>query len=260
MIPILIYLCSMKNLLILIFLIPISRNIQAQSSLKDSSITHFMVSPGISFQIPGGDLKNRFGVNSAISLSFDYKMKNQFSIGMDGSFLFGNQIKETSILDGLRTSDGDIIDADGNIADILIFERGFTTSFHAGYLLTWKKPNPNSGIFFNAGIGFIQHKIRIEHNNNAIPSLEGDYLKGYDRLTNGILITEFIGYRYLSNKRLLNFFAGIECMQGFTKNRRDYNYDLMGPDNTKRMDLLSGVKIGWILPLYKQAPQEYYYN
>jgi len=232
----------------------------SQASLKDSSITHFMVSPGAAFHLPGGDLKDRFGFSSSIGLAFEYKMKNQFSIGIDGSFIFGNKIKETSMLDGLRTSDGDIIDADGNISDILMFERGFTTSFNVGYLLTWKKPNPNSGVFFRLGLGFIQHKIRIEHQNNAIPALEGDYLKGYDRLTNGILLTQFIGYRYLSNTRLLNFFAGFEFNQGFTKNRRDYNFDLMGPDNTKRIDMLNGIRFGWILPLYKQAPQEYYYN
>ena len=232
----------------------------SQSSLKDSSINHFMVSPSASFQLPGGNLKDQFGFNSAIGIGFEYKMKNQFSFGIDGTFIFGNVIKETSMLDGLRTSTGDIIDADGNISNILIFERGFTTSFNVGYLLTWKKPNPNSGVFIRLGFGFIQHKIRIEHQNNAIPALEGDYLKGYDRLTNGFLLTEFIGYRYLSNKRLLNFFAGFEFNQGFTKNRRDYNFDLMGPDNTKRIDLLHGIRLGWIVPLYKQAPQEYYFN
>jgi hypothetical protein len=34
----------------------------------------------------------------------------------------------------------------------------------------------------------------------------------------------------------------------------------MGPDNTKRIDLLYGIRLGWIVPLYKQAPQEYYFN
>lgn len=232
----------------------------SQSSLKDSSITHFMVSPGAAFHVPGGNLKDRFGFNSAIGISFEYKLKNQFSFGLDGSFIFGNRIHETSMLDGLRTSDGDIIDADGNIANILMFERGFTTTLNIGYLFTWKKPNPNSGIFIRMGFGFIQHKIRIEHQNNAIPMLEDDYLKGYDRMTNGFLVSEFIGYRYLSNMRLLNFFVGFEFMQGFTKNRRDYNFDLMGPDDTKRIDLLSGIRFGWILPIYKQAPQELYFN
>lgn len=250
----------MRKILILIVCVFTAFSGKSQSSLKDSSINHFMVSPSVSFQLPGGDLKDRFGINSAIGLSFDYKLKNQFSFGIDGTFIFGNQLKENSILDAIRTSEGDIIDADGNIADILIFERGFTVTLNAGYLFTWNKPNPNSGIYFKMGAGFLQHKIRIEHNNNAIPILEDDYLKGYDRLTNGFLLTEFIGYRYLSNKRLLNFFAGFEFMQGLTVNRRDYNFDLMGPDKTKRIDLLSGIRFGWILPIYKQAPQEFYYN
>lgn len=232
----------------------------SQASLKDSSINHFMVSPGVSFQLPGGNMKDQFGMSSSIGINFDYKMKNQFSIGLDGSFIFGNRLKNTDMLNPLRTSDGDIIDSEGNISNILFFERGFTVSLSTSYLFTWNKPNPNSGIYIRFNAGFIQHKVRIEHQNNSIPLLEGDYLKGYDRLTNGIMISEFIGYRYLSNQRLLNVFAGFEFIQGFTQNRRDYNFDLMGPDNTKRIDLLSGIRIGWILPLYKQAPQEYYYN
>ncbi len=219
-----------------------------------------MVSPSAAVQLPGGNLKDRFGINAAIGLSFEYKMKNQFSFGIDGTFLFGNDLRENNMLNALRTSTGDIVDSEGNIAIVLMSERAFTTSFNFGYLFTWKKPNPNSGVFLRIGCGFIQHKVRIEHNNNSIPSLEGDYLKGYDRLTNGILFSEMIGYRYLANRRLLNFFAGFEFMQGLTQNRRDYNFDLMGPDNTKRIDLLSGIRFGWILPLYKQAPPEFYYN
>jgi hypothetical protein len=34
---------------------------------------------------------------------------------------------------------------------------------------------------------------------------------------------------------------------------------MMGPDKTKRFDLLSGFRIGWILPLYKRTPETYYY-
>jgi hypothetical protein len=47
-------------------------------------------------------------------------------------------------------------------------------------------------------------------------------------------------------------------MQGFTKSRRSFDYDKMAKDNTKRLDMLWGAKIAWLLPLYKKSPQEYY--
>ena len=33
---------------------------------------------------------------------------------------------------------------------------------------------------------------------------------------------------------------------------------LVAADNTKRFDLLMGVKVGWVLPFYKQAPEKFY--
>lgn len=85
------------------------------------------------------------------------------------------------------------------------------------------------------GVGILQHKIRIEHQDNKIPQLEGDYLKGYDRLSNGLMVHQFVGYFHMSNNRLINFFVGAEAWQGFTKNRRDLNFDTkMHDDKTKQ--------------------------
>jgi hypothetical protein len=208
--------------------------------------------------LPGGNLVNRFGWNSALCIHTDVKFKSKILFGLGGKFLFGNKIKE-NVLSLLYTSDGQIIDQNGNYAIVLTQQRGFTVDAYAGYLLTKFGPNLNSGILFTAGAGFMQHKIRIEHKLNPIPALEGDYIKGYDRLTNGVMLHQFIGYQYLSNKRLVNFFVGIDLMQGFTMNRRSYNFDTMETDNTKRIDLLFGLRAGWILPLYARAPKEFYY-
>jgi hypothetical protein len=91
------------------------------------------------------------------------------------------------------------------------------------------------------------------------PQLAGDLKKGYDRLTNGPSVSEYFGYTYLSNNRLLNFFVGLECSQAFTKDRRIWDYQMMKPDDSQRLDLLYGLRAGWILPLYKRVPKAYYY-
>ena len=112
---------------------------------------------------------------------------------------------------------------------------------------------------FNIGAGLLQHHIRIENKDNNTPPVLDEYKKGYDKLTNGLSTREFIGYQYLSNKNILNFYAGFEFYQAWTECRRDYNFDTMEEDNTKRNDYLFGVRVGWILPLYQKAPNEYYY-
>ena len=43
------------------------------------------------------------------------------------------------------------------------------------------------------GGGFMQDKISINDVNGNIPQLDGAYAKGYDRLTNGVFATQFMG-------------------------------------------------------------------
>ena len=106
----------------------------------------------------------------------------------------------------------------------------------------------------------MQHKIRIEHQNNVIPQLEGEYIKGYDRLSNGFMLTGFVGYFNMSSSKMANFYIGYEFMQGFTKNRRGFNFDTKESDSKNRLDILSGFKIGWCLLLYKRTADNYYFN
>ena len=247
-----------------IFLLPsfiffLSISSTAQVSVKDSSIYTPLIGLSYSYQIPSVDMAKRFGNSSAIHLNLDFKTKKQWTFGINGNYLFGKDIKEKSIFDSIINSDGNIISQNGEFADIRLYERGFSVSVTAGRLFTFKKPNPNSGIVFNIGLGFIQHKIRIETIGNNVPQLSKEYKKGYDRLSNGILLSQNFGYLYLSNNRLVNFYVGFECMQGFTKSRRSFDYDLMKQDTKKRLDVLYGGKIAWILPLYKKAPQSFYY-
>lgn len=243
---------------IFIILIIFSVTCCAQVSVKDSAIATPLISASYSYQIPAGDMAERFGNNSAIQLNIDYKTRKQWMFGVNGSYFFGKDIREKGIFDSIVTSDGNIINRNGEFADIRVYERGFTVSVTAGRMFAFKKPNPNSGIVLNLGLGFIQHKLRIETIGNNVPQLSTEYKKGYDRLTNGLLLSESIGYMYLSNNRLLNFYFGFECLQGFTQSRRSYDYDLMKQDTKKRLDIIYGGKVAWILPLYKKAPQEFY--
>ncbi len=230
-----------------------------QGSIRDSAINMHIVSMGYSFQVPGGDLADRFGWNSMLEGGYAFKFRSNLCLAAHGGFLFGNNIREDSILAGIQNADGFILGDDGKFADVRLYERGYHISLTAGKLFTWGKPNPNSGILALIGPEFIQHKIRIEPIGNTAPQVSGDYRKGYDRLTNGIGLHEMIGYYYFGNRYLVNFYVGIECIQAFTKNRRDYNFDTMSKDDRTRVDMLYGIRAGWMLPLYKKAPQKFYF-
>lgn len=219
-----------------------------------------MVEFSYGFHLPGGDMADRFGYNHSVGINPTFKTASNWVFGADAIFYFGNQVKELNILDGLRTSQGFIIGQDGIPAEVFIFERGFNFNLNFGRVWNGLGHNPNSGLLTKVGVGYFQHKIRHEDRDRVIPQLRDEYLKGYDRLTSGIGITQFIGYQYLANRRLVNFFAGVELTQAFTKGRRDYQFDTMEPYHDSRVDLLWGVRVGWIFAIYKRAPDEFFIN
>jgi hypothetical protein len=248
----------MKKIHLLIFLVVlVSAKLSSQVSVKDSSVYTPYIGIGYGYQFSAADMAKRFGNNAMLQFNVDFKTRSYWTFGLNGSYLFGKDVKE-DIFTNIETSDGAQINKDGEFADVRLYERGFTVSGTIGKMMPLKKPNPNTGILFSVGFGLIQHKIRIETIGNNLPQLSKEYKKGYDRLSNGFLLSENLGYLYLSNNRLVNFYFGLECMQGFTQNRRSFDYDLMQKDTRERVDILYGAKIAWILPLYKKAPLEFY--
>jgi hypothetical protein len=253
----------LKIIILLYTLYSILYTFSFAQNVKDSSLFVPMLKFSYAVQLPGENLAKRFGVNSNIGLNFSVKTKNKWLYGISGTFLFGNNIKENGILDSLKTSSGFIINQNGNPSVVRLFERGFTISLYAGRIFQPQvfrvSPNKNSGIIFYAGPTYIQHKIKIDDIGKQSPQLVEPYPKGYDRLTAGFGMNEFLGYMYLGNNRILNFFAGFDFVQAFTKSQRSFDYDLMRRDTANRKDFLYGFRIGWILPLYKKAPREFYY-
>ena len=234
--------------------------VMAQFQIRDSSLFDPHITLSAAYQTPGGDLANRFSNNLNIGLGFHIKTKTEWIFGIQGTYLFGNRVNEPNFLANLRTDAGEILDNQGQVAVVIPQERGFTVSLQGGYLFNVIGPNRNSGLLLRGGVGMLQHKIRIEHQENAITQLEGEYLKGYDRLTNGWMVDQFAGYYHMSNNGLINFVIGLEAYQGFTKSRRDLNFDTQSSDTASRLDMLVGIRAGWVLHLYQRAPVVQYFN
>lgn len=232
----------------------------SQVSVKDSVFSFTFAGVTGGYSQPGGDLADRFGPNFSIGGTVHRKLRSNWLIGIQGDFIFGNEVRENGFLDDFRNSQGALISQDGLYGTVLLYERGWRAEMRVGKILPLLGPNDNSGLLMMAGAGFIQHKIRIESQGDNLPYLQGEYTKGYDRLTNGYCLSEFIGYVNFGNRRRVNFFLGMEATQGFTQSRRDFDFDLRAKDDRKRNDLLFGVRAGWIIPLYKKIPNAFYYD
>ena len=249
-------------ILLLLFTIGLSSNGYSQRSVKDSTISTPIFAMHYGANTTAGDLKDRYGFLNHIGLLAGYKTNKNWFWGLDANFIFGNRVNMDDIFAELRDSKGNITDANGDIATVITNSRGFNTNFAVGKIFPVLSPNANSGIFVHGGAGFLAHKLRIETNDQVVPPVEGDYRKGYDRLSMGINFHQFVGYSFMANRGLINFYGGFYAQQGFTKNQRLVNFDQ--PDipvsNDLRLDLQFGLKAGWMIPIYRRLPKEYYFD
>lgn len=231
---------------------------QENKTKTDTAYGVPMIKASYAFQWPGGEMGKRFGFNSNVGGQFAYKTANNWYFGLKGNFIWGNQVKEDSILDAIKTVEGNVIDKDGRLTTIYLEERGFSGFLVGGRVFNQLGVNKNSGLLVYGGVGFLQHKIRIAY-KDEITNLDKEYKKGYDRLSNGVAVNGFVGYIFLSQKRLINFFAGADFTQGWTVNRRGFNYDTMQHDTATKKDFITGIRLGWIIPIGKRATEEFYY-
>jgi hypothetical protein len=247
-----------KRLLLFAFIIS-AAGLNAQGSVKDSAFRIMMVSVHVSGQIPQADMAKRYGADLSVGGTYTWKTKKNVLFGAECSYFFGRNIHEDP-LKGLRVEEtGQLVDNEGYPADLRLTERGWNIYANAGYLFSKLGHNPNSGVFFTVGAGWMQHKIKFYDPNKKVAVVYGDLKKGYDRLTGGFALSQYIGYQYLSNNRLANFNFGFEFYEGFTKSMRGYNYDTGLADTQQRLDVMIGFRFAWTLPLYKRLKDVYYY-
>jgi hypothetical protein len=249
----------MKHKFYIILCLCLTLQLQTMAqSVKDSCFRILMVGVHFSGQLPKYDLEKRFGPNLSAGGSFTWKTKHNLLFSVEGSYFFGTNVRE-DVVSSIRNDRGQITDNEGYPADLRLTERGWNIYANIGYMISKLGHNPNSGVFVTAGGGWMQHKVNLYDANKKVAAVNGDLKKGYDRLSGGLGLSQFIGYKYISNNRLANFYFGFEFYEGFTQSLRGSNYDTGLEDTQKRFDMLVGFRFGWLLPLYKRT-KDFYYN
>jgi hypothetical protein len=255
----------MKRLFFTLFITYCGFSVVAQRAFlrrgefKDSCYHVLIIGVHIAGELPYGDLSSRFGGNFSAGLPILYKTDKNLIIGAEGNYIFGGNVREDPLA-YMYTSANTITNGSGNPGQLRLNERGFTAYLVLGKVFSKLGKNKNSGLLTYFGLGYMQHKINIYDVGKSLPQVYGVLSKGYDRLTGGPAAMQFIGYMFLAKNRLANCYAGFEFQEGFTTGLRGYQYDTMTSDNKKRIDILMGIRIGWMLPLYKKTPKEFYYN
>jgi hypothetical protein len=233
-----------------------------QRNVRDQVIGTPYVGVHYGLNLTGGALAERYGFNNHLGGIAGYKTNKNWIFAGDGNFMFGNEIRIDGVLDNLRDSQGTITNSSGGPAMILLFLRGFNMNATVGKVIPVLSPNPNSGIMFQFGVGYTWHRLRIESQEDEVPQLQEDYLKGYDRLTIGMNTSQFVGYNFMANQGIYNFYAGFYFQQGYTRDQRDLFWDMPEVPVSKdiRREFLYGFKIGWLVPVYKRQPKDFYFD
>lgn len=210
-------------------------------------------------QMPGGNWAKQFGFSNEIGGGLGIKTKNNWMFSGEGTYLFGNNIKENPLL-GITNSDGTITDIYGEEASIQLWQRGMQIKASFGKIVPVFNINANSGFYFKGSLGFLQHRTWIENRNNNTPQVQGDYQQGYDRLSNGLSFSEFIGWQNWSETKGFNFLIGFEFTQALTQNRRTWDFPTNSQINNQDLDLIYALKLAWYIPFKrKQSATKYYF-
>ncbi len=203
-----------------------------------------------------GKLSNRYGFCNKIGFLMGYNIKNNWMIGVEGSYMFMGNVKETGILESIATKRNGHINTNNFVGSVYLAGMGFDVKAVLGKFFSCSKKIPELGIQTQFGIGFLQHQININVRQDLYPQLDKTYRKGYDRLTNGAVLSGFVGFSILRPRKFINLYIGPTIDVAFTKNRRAINFDTGQKDNTNRVDILLGAKFGFIIPIYKMAKSE----
>lgn len=209
---------------------------------------------------PLGDLANRFGSGFMFGGQVEgHIWPGNWILGVESQFGFAGKVKE-NVLEFIQDADGNTVGRDLALSQAFLQQRLLGISIYGGKLFPVNANNKRSGIRCTVGAGYVWHWIKINDEMRSLPQIEGDYLDGYDRLTAGLITTQFIGYQHISLNRRIILFGGLDLMEGFTRSQRDYDFQNMSGDTSARFDMTIGIRIGWSISLYAgtQARDIYY--
>ena len=231
-------------------------NLSGQEVPRKSAAHLFFVGGGLN--MPLADMADRFGTYGEISGGYQYMSSGNWIFGIDYGFHFGESVKEDA-LSSLRNTTGQIITTGERYGEIFQRMRGQYIGLEIGRL--WQLDNSvRRGIKTTVGAGIMEHQIRITDQLQATEKIFGERKKGYDKLSRGLSLRQYVGYHHLSNNKRINYNLGLEFTQGFTTAVRSIDWNTGLPNEGNRLDMSVAIKLEWMLPFYTgKSSEEVYY-
>jgi len=203
--------------------------------------------------VPWGDLADRFGAANTVGIGWRRTAESGWRYGFQYRFQTGADVREPGLLQNLIDSRGHVIDNEGRIALVTPQQRGTMVLATLGRKWTLGARHPETGFIAEIGAGFWEHKIHFQNRGNRITQLEAPYLKGYDRLSGGWVLTPRAGVEFHSPNGQARFQFGLETLIGRLSPSRAWNADTGTVDIGPRKDGAIGLFAAWILRLQARS-------
>lgn len=197
-----------------------------------------------------------------------YKLKTNWLVSLEGDLWFGDDNLKNRIerMPGVYTPTGIVIGENGVDGMYTCNNRGLSLKLGMGKVFPVSPKNPNSGIMARMAAGWGMSKTVFSQDIHQSPcyQLAGNYRNLYDHRRGGFMLTEGLGYWYMSNNRdMVNFQVALEVSQLWSVSTRKYVIDdlvgLRGPDNDKHFDMIYTLKLCWMIPLKGKTVYDFYY-
>lgn len=202
---------------VLIFVLGISMvRLEAQDAIFGLNFSY-------NYQIPFGDLADKYSNNSNFGGHLIYKHNKNWTAELGGDFLFGSDYKDLNFL-GSMVTDGFVIG--NNLQPEVPQVEGRGGHFYGmiGKIFPLSKENLNSGLHAKLGLGYLFYNALVRSDPVTMPQISGNYLAGYNRLEAGISLNGYLGYTIFSKEGFINGSAGIQVTNTNTSYLNNWDY------------------------------------
>ena len=248
-------------LAVLAALVALASGAQAQTDrdIDQTSVTSPHVALLAGALVPQGSWAQSYTTFGTVGFMAGVKTARNHYWYAKATSLTGARVEIPGLLSNLQTPQGQIIDNEGDVAQISISGRGGLLSLGLGHVFSTPSSNPNSGWMVKLGAGSMHHNVHFDYTENLIGPLEGDRVRGYDRLRWGAYGELLAGYWFMSNDQRINAFGGVHMGWARTFAQRSTNFDTLEPNAPEAWDGWWGVEAGWVFHIYRRAAKEFWY-
>lgn len=221
--------------------------------------------------LTGGNMKDLYGNPSLdFALEWAYKHANGWLGCLDVDIWFGlsnDNLRDRDLrMPHVFNAAGYTMAVNGEDAVVTAYNRALSVRPGVGRIIRLIPKNPNSGLLIKVGGGWMMQKTVFyqDFNHPKAYQLEGDYAKLYDHKRNGVILTESVGFFFMSNyMTYANFKVTFDLSQCWSWSSRSWQIDNMmglnGKEEGTFFDLLYSIRLTWMFPFTGKTTYDYYY-